>query len=269
METNELLDLEMIPVKQLEIDRRVQRARLDRKKVERIKLKFNQRALGFLTVSRRIDGQMVVIDGWHRYVAVMELSDGEGLVPCVVFTGLTVEQEAKMFLDLNETNQAHQMDKFQVRQVANDPAAVRVGEWLKEYGWTLSRGRTGPGYCSAVGTFDRVYRRSLVLGQLDLVPLTIMVVTRSWKLDEWGMKSVTFEGLSLVLARHGAGMDLQGQLIPKLRAYRGGPAALFNNAQQMANIRRIRPVHAVAGLVVETYNVGLRSNALPAWGQTK
>lgn len=51
-------------------------------------------ALGFLVVSERQDGTLAVMDGAMRAEAVCRVEGEDAVVPCKVYTGLTVAQEA-------------------------------------------------------------------------------------------------------------------------------------------------------------------------------
>lgn len=58
---------------------------------------FDPDTLGTLTITRR-DGVNYLLDGQHRLVAIKDvLGWGEQNVPCVVYEGLTDQQEAKLF----------------------------------------------------------------------------------------------------------------------------------------------------------------------------
>src|SRR5262245_20113579 len=53
--------------------------------------------VGVILVSRRADGTMYIIDGQHRvYVAL--LMDPTAIMYCVVYEGLSIEEEALVFL---------------------------------------------------------------------------------------------------------------------------------------------------------------------------
>lgn len=255
---------EYLLVGDLEIDRTVQRSNLDLKKVERIKAKFNPGALGVITVSRRNAVTVVVLDGQHRVQAVKELTDNQGEILCHVFDKLSVEEEAQMFLDLNAGNQPSVLDKFRVREVAGDEAALNIASMARSYGWIINSSAQN-GHLQCVGALESIYRNSLAMeAEPNLVQATIMVVTRAWGLDRNGVNAVILQGLAALIGEHGSNLDLS-RLEGALKRYPGGPIGLHTDATQLAALKKTRVSMAVAEQVTETYNKGLKNKTLSAW----
>ena len=86
-----------VPVGLLRIDESYQRP-LDKNHVNTLAINFKKAYAGCLTVSYR-DGWFYIIDGQHRYSAAL-IKEIEAL-SCIIVTGLTSKDEAKMFKDLN------------------------------------------------------------------------------------------------------------------------------------------------------------------------
>lgn len=257
---------EWIKVSDLIVDPKVQRIELDDKKVHKIEANYNPDALGTLTVSRRKDSSQVILDGWHRQQATkMKLGDDAQLY-CRVFEGLTFKEECQMFLDLNYTNQPKVFDAWGVRYRMEEPVATRVTDTLRSFSWEISH-QSGAGKFNAILAAERLDRLSQD-GKLEpgLVHITALVVTRAWGHDRYAVVGVIFEGLGRFLAEYGNNPHFDIQvLINKLKAYEGGPRGLLLAARQMASLRRMKAPMAVADLLVEEYNRGLKRNALPAW----
>lgn len=262
---------ENLRVSELETDPKVQRP-LDLRKVEKMVREFDWRAIGTATVSRRRtpNGTLratVIVDGQHRWRTVQEVTDNEGRLPCRIFEGLTLAQEAEMFLALNNTTKPRLLDKFHVRNTAEDQAAMEISRLLKSYGWTVGT-QAGNGVVQAVAAVERIYTLSNKLeAEPNLVQATIMVVTKAWGNDRHGVNGALFEGIGKLIAEYSSKLDLV-RLADKLSGYPGGPYALHANAQQWASVRRIKVSMAVAQLCTDEYNAGLRSdgpNVLPPW----
>lgn len=259
---------ETLPVSVIKVDERIQRNVL-RHKVDKIKRDFNPDALGVLTISKRENGDLYCVDGGHRLRAVKELTDDQGTVPCHVFKGLTLAEEAKMFLELNYTTKLHNLDQFRAREVAEDEAAVEIARYLRAYGWTISKDRRKEGNVAAVAAVERIYWDSIrVDAQPNLVQVATLIITRAWGLNRDGMAGALFEGLGRVLAEHGNQIELES-IVRKLKSYPGGPHALLRKAEDVATMYRLKPSMGVARLVIEEYNRGRRSNALPAWNRRR
>ena len=91
----------VLKVGELTVDPVVQRTRLSEPKVRKIFANFNPDALGVITVSLRKDLTYVVLDGMHRVEAVRRLTDNTGTMAAHVLEGLSLAEEAEIFLDLN------------------------------------------------------------------------------------------------------------------------------------------------------------------------
>lgn len=99
---------------------------------------FDPRKVGALIISKRNDGHYI-IDGQHR-CAGANASNPETLLPCVVYEGLTVEEEAQLFRDLAKEKKAlGSLDDYNAALVALDPIALSIFEILKKAGLKVSR----------------------------------------------------------------------------------------------------------------------------------
>ncbi len=71
--------------------------------VDRLIAKWDDRLLTPLVVSFR-DGKFNVVDGQHRIAAMRKMADGGNVtVPCLIYTGMTYEQEAEMYFKLDQS----------------------------------------------------------------------------------------------------------------------------------------------------------------------
>lgn len=257
---------EEIRVADLTVDHKVQRAHLDMGKVEAMVRNYNTDGIGVATVSRRENGDQVVLDGWHRKEVVARLTDNAGTIPCRVFEGLTLQEEASLFLALNTTNQPKLYDRWKVRVTKGDPIAVGATEALRQYGWSVGN-QVGEGTMVAVGSLERIYRLSLsdkVQVEQGLVGATIMVITRAWGHNRYGAVSPLFEGIANLIAEHGSRINLDS-LITTMKEYKGGPQQLHQEARVLSNLRNTKLSMAVADQLTERYNKSKKTNLLPAW----
>ena len=71
--------------------------------VDRLIAKWDDRLLTPLVVSFR-DGKFNVVDGQHRIAAMRKMADGGNItVPCLIYTGLSYEQEAELYFKLDQS----------------------------------------------------------------------------------------------------------------------------------------------------------------------
>lgn len=257
---------EDLPVADLIVDPKVQRAVLDFRKVDEIVEHYNVQALGRVTISLRDNGDRVILDGWHRWAAVRKMTDNAGTIPCRVFRGLTFDQEAQLFLDLNRTNQPKVHDAWRIRVNKGEPLAVAVTGILTQFGWTIAT-QAGDGKFNAIAVAERVENLSRQMeAEPGLVHAAILVITRAWGTNRHGVKGPMFEGIARFIAEHGKNGAFNIQtLIEKLRDYKDGPLAMSLKARQLAHLRNMKPSMAVADIITELYNEGGGKKKLPAW----
>lgn len=260
--------VENLPVTSLEVDNRVQRQGLNRTKVLRIKNNYNPGALGIITVSYRENSKAyVVIDGMHRTEATRIVTDNTGELQCKVFRGLTLAEEVQMFLDLNDTTQPPEIDKFKVLlsgEGSDADAARDISELLGAYGWQVSRVAAN-GNVNAVTVVWRMYELSKKRdADPNLILMAIMTITKAWGNDRFGAQGPVIEALARMYAEYGARMDLD-HLVDVLKLYQGGPRSLLAEAKQLAAVRKMKASMALADILVNSYNKGRRTRQLDAW----
>lgn len=249
--------LEYLPVYGLTVDGNVQRS-LDRSRAAAIADKLDVNALGVLTVSRRANGANHVIDGQHR-VEGLRLAGGENeKVQCRVFTGLSLEDEARLFRLLNNTKGLQALDKFRVRVVEGEPNAVAIYDMLTKYGWKVNFGGHD-GSFSAVASLERVFLRDAAAAER-----AIATVTRAWGHLNSGGDGRIVEGIGLVYARYGSAAD-DSDVVERLAKYPGGPTRLLGAARGVHDVYRISVTQGVADIVVELYNARRKTRAIAPW----
>jgi hypothetical protein len=252
------------------VDKRVQRDQIQSRKVDEIVLKWNPDAVGVIHVSRRKDGGEYIIDGWHRNEAKIRITEGAGTITAHVYKGLTLAQEAQMFLDLNRANQPNPLEKHKARVSADDPQALRIEAQVHAYGWAIGP-TPAPGHVNAIQklyALDELSEKAPG-GPKDpsLIQLVFLTITRAWSNDRYASQAVILEGLGRLYAEHGSKIDTD-HLVDRLKNHRGGPRKLHGEAQQFANTAGGKVSMAVAWLITEAYNKGKKNDAksaLPAW----
>lgn len=254
---------DLLHVRELTVDPRVQRP-LDTRKAQRIVENFNPSALGILTVSSRKDGTNVVLDGQTRVEAVRRVSEGDGRVPCRIFKDLTLEQEARIFLDLNTTTKPKLLDSFQVKVVAGDPTAVAINDIIHPFGWDI-KGVPRPGYIQAVAAVERIYRRSVQLeAEPNLLDMVIRTITRAWGLTQEGVQAGILLALGSLYAEYGSDINFD-RMVNVLKTWEGGPVALHTAGKAHAATMRMRGFHGISAMIVSVYNRGLSKNKITEW----
>lgn len=262
--TEQKWNFEEIPVGDLEVDRNIQRSFLDLRKVERFVANFNPDAIDSGTVSRRNAVTNVVLDGMHRVEVIRRVTNGTGTFLVRVFEGLTREQEAQLFLDLNAGSQPNLLDRFKARIVAGDEIARAIDEHIHAYGWKFGN-NSNDGLVACVGAVEKIYRIGVKAEfEPDLLLTTFMVVTRAWGMQYAGTVASILEAVSAVILEYGSSLDLD-RLISRLKSYGGGPYALAEDGKSLAKSLRARPAMGIATRIVDHYNVGMKTRKVYPW----
>ena len=131
-------DVEWIEADNLVVDMTYQRTQ-ERGKVYRIATNFDPDAFGVLIVSRRKDGTEVLIDGGHRVAAIRDLGWEDQKLPAVVHTGLSLEEEAKIFTLTNrDRTKPTPRDMFRADVASKQPEALEIQAVFDKHGLELT-----------------------------------------------------------------------------------------------------------------------------------
>jgi hypothetical protein len=250
-------DVYPLAISALIVDPTIQRP-LDRRRVTKIADALNLDAIGVITVSRRSNGDSVIIDGQHRVEALREAGYGTGAITCRVFKELTLAEEAAMFRLLNNTAKAQFIDTFRVRVIEGDPVAVDIVRMLEHHGWRIANPGAATAFM-ALAAFERIYRLEALAADKAIATLT-----RAWGHDPNAADYRIVEGLGLMHVRYGDAIEHE-DLIDRLSKFGGGPGALLGKARGLRELVGSTVTRAVAEIVVELYNARRRTKALPPW----
>jgi hypothetical protein len=111
---------------------------IDDRKVNRMAEAFNPYGLGTITISRRPNGDMFVLDGRHRVAAARSV-DYKSLIPAVVLTGLSRDQEHELFIILNTRTAVSAISQFVNSVGALRPDHVVMNQVIEDHGWKVGR----------------------------------------------------------------------------------------------------------------------------------
>lgn len=256
--------IEQLPAKSLMVDPTVQRG-FDPNRAERINADFDPNALGIFTVSRRADGTQHLVDGQHRHGVIILRGEEDRLLDCQVHTGLTRQQEARMFRLLNNAKPVSVLDRFIVRIQEEDPTAVAINNVLQAQGWRLATAKLD-GCFSAVASIEAPFTRAenARSAGTELVEWVIGVVTKAWDHDSNGVRGEIITGLSHLYLRHGSAIDT-AKLTQEMAIFSGGPRGLIAQARSLREFRGGTIGDAMAERLINLHNKGRRLHKLPDW----
>ena len=256
-----------IHISQLHVDPIVQRA-LDPHRAQQIANKFDPSSTGALIVNHRSDGKYFIIDGQHRHAAAV-LTKYDGKLNCVVHEGLSLDREAALFLALNDSKLVQAVDKFRMRVLARDPAALEVNDIIDRYGWKVAQSNSSACF-AAVAAIEKVYNGAGVYAagaaHPELVQAVMFTITKSWGHVALGGHSMIVGGLGQVFARYAGKVDLE-KLTHEMSKTR--PVDLVSRAKGIKDGQGGTVAAAMAKVLVGLHNKGRRTNKLPDWQWTR
>lgn len=228
---------------------------------------FKPPALGSVAISVREDGTQVILDGRHR-VEAAKLVGWTGGIPADFYWGLSLEEEAEMFLKLNSFRSPSRIAKFLVRVTQGDPEAIAINDILKANEWRVAPGGFR-GYFAAIAAIERVYRglKPLTKGaHPDQVDRVIRTATAAWGHEVAAVHQTILIGLGALFARYGDQVN-DVRLIAELA--KRNPHELLRDARTLQGLQGGSVGAALARVAVGIYNKNLRAKALDDWTWTQ
>lgn len=234
--------------------------------VNKIVKGLDPRLLGALYVSHRDNGDDVVLDGQQRREGLIRIGYGDQLVDCIVFYGLTVAEEAALFLGYNgPRTKPRPYDMFKAAVVAEDPAAIDIQRIVDKVGLTLGEGQ-GRARIQSVAAVRRIYEQ----GGPKVLERALTIAVRAWgganKKD--ALSGDVLVAIAVFIARHNPD---DARLVRVLMGDKGEPHALVKYGRmRLAEYRSVggasTPVAGlVAGQMVGLYNKGLAAANKVKW----
>lgn len=225
---------------------------------------FDPEAMRPPVVSHR-GGRYYIVDGQHS-VAALKVWLGRDWehqkVECWVHKNLTEQQEAEMFLKLNDVRQVAAFDKFRTGIAANRKAETEISRALHELGLAISR-NTNPGTISCVSTLRKIYERSSV----DVVKRAVRIVQRAY--GDTAFDAPIVDGIAHLCQRYNGVLN-EDDAVKRLGEVRAGARGLLNHAEKLKLRTGSSRASCVAAAAVDVINQGKLGRArLPDWWETQ
>lgn len=189
-------ELAQLPLSALFADPTYQRP-LDLKRIETMAANYDPELIGVLEVSARPDDRYALIDGQHRWALLRDLAD-EGTdptVPCHIHRGLSVDDEAGLFYDIDAgRRRLTGRDRWVSRRGAGDPVVRDIEGLLAKHNLV-----TGDATRNGVVRSTLACEQIVSLGGLPLLDRTLDVVLRAFGDDYEALTAAILDGVSEVI----------------------------------------------------------------------
>lgn len=246
--------LKWIPLDAMKINPLAQRE-LNQARVDHLAASFDLEQIGVPTVSNR-DGSYWIIDGQHRMEALRSCGFADELVQCWVYEGLTSEQEAELFLKLNDTLAVAAIPKYRSAVHAGRPVESDIDRIVRSVGLVVSKDKI-PGAIGAVGTLRRVYARGP-----GVLARSLRIIRDAY--GDGGLEAPVIDGIGHLCARYNGELN-EHDAIEKLSKAHGGVNGLLNKAEVLRRSTGNAKGQCVAAAAVDTINSGRGGKKLPSW----
>lgn len=267
-------ELKTVPANELEVDPGVQR-QLNPDRARALAAAFDESKMGVLVVSARrrfVTAEdlasedpvfrHVVLDGQTRLAALRVFTgDANTAYPvlCQVFYGLARQEEAQVFLGLNDRAAVKAVDKFRLALVAGEHWAQDLHGVISRHGFEADRGGDVRHRFTAVGSAQRIMTQERGLDALDRA---FDLLVRAWGHQANTVSSEAVDGVGRLYLRHGAAVDTAG--FAARLARKDTPKTFKANVMAMRGALRLSRSEAAYRYVLSVYNTGLRTNRLEA-----
>lgn len=227
------------------VDHRAQRD-LDQKRANAIGKAFDPALMGVPVVSKRPGGKYAIMDAQHR-VAGAKVANFNDPFMCEVHTGLTLQQEAEMFLRLNGGRSAPTpFSKYRVGLTAQEAPTVAIERMLCLLSLRVVKSRAATGGIRAVGELYTAYHHGTLQAILTVLTSWSPKPTEAAYLDANLFRALTafFDVYPQVRVR-----DLLEKLSKKT------PAFVVRKIQGIRmSYPEMTPAQAACGVLREIYN---------------
>lgn len=247
--------LKWIPIAQMKVNPAAQRE-INPAWVDHIAADLDPEAIGHPIVNHR-DGYYWIVDGQHRIEALRQIGWGDQSVQCEVYEDLDEAAEAEEFLKRNSVKAVAALPKFKAAITAGRDEQCDIDRVVRAQGLVVSRDKV-QGAIGAVGTLERVYRRSgpVVLGR------ALRIIRDAY--GDPGLESAVIDGLALVCQRYNGELNDE-TAVKRLGDAHGGVGGLLSRAEVLRKQTGNAKAHCVGAAAVEFINRGKGGKKLPNW----
>lgn len=240
------LRVEFIEVKAsaIIIDREYQRD-LDEARAKRMAANFDAGLFGVPVVAVRPGNVIAALDGQHRITARIWAGKGDDEVLVEAHYGLTLKQEAELFLRLNGGRTAvHTWDKWRARLVAREPTAVEMTTIAQDNGVRFALSTSSFCVC-ALNRAERVHKKFRTLNE------TLSLLVSLGEGDAQWLSGDMLQAVGAFLHKHGKNADRETLMAVLSKT---APAILTSRIRGKADVVGIHFEEMSKIVIADLYN---------------
>ena len=254
------LSNEWIPAGHLHIDPTYERP-LSEPRIRKIIAEFDPDLIGTLLVSKRDDGLYYLIDGEHRKEAVVRSWGPHEKLPCLVYHGLTLQEEAHIFAGVNRgRTKPRPLDLHRADVVAEEPIALDIERILHLHSLTFGT-YNSPNVIGAVSAVRRVYQ----LGGADVLDAALGLLVESQCAGEESLPAELISGLGMLIARYGHRVDRARMKNTLVAVIPRRIVAAARGLKADISVNKITLAGTVCSLLLDQYNKQRRGGHRIQW----
>lgn len=248
--------LRWVPIAQTRVNPIAQREFRQSKVDKLLASEFDPDRLQNPTLNHR-DSWFYIVDGQHRIEMLRQMGYGDQAVQCWVHTGLTEQQEADLFLFLNDNLPVNIMEKHKVGITAGRDIDCEIDRIVRAQGLCVTLDEV-PGAIGAIGTLYRVYHRadSTTLGR------SLRLARDAY--GDPGLRAAVIDGLALLCQRYNGQLE-DPVAADRLAKAHGGVNGLLGKAEVIRRTTGNQKANCVAAAAVDIINAGRSGKKLPSW----
>lgn len=194
------MNYELVPVGLMNVDLSYQRTP-EEPRIRKISSGWDDNKANVIHLSQRKDGSKWVIDGNHTRLACERVYGKEHELLCNIHTGLSVKEEAELFVALNKAQKKPSFNEtLKASLAAGDQIAVGYINALEEAGlkYSLSKSKNRQDEYRAHNSLISIYK----LTPYDLFVRSVKVAISATDGREDFLKVGLFPGLCSVVVKH-------------------------------------------------------------------
>jgi hypothetical protein len=252
------INIQNLKLDTLEIDSVAYQRAPNPSRVQRIVAEWSPVAAGVLTVNRRTNAHLFVIDGGHRLLAMRAL--GIKQWPCIVYDGLDVTEESIEFVRAQNRTALLHAQVFKARISGGDPVALEIVSIVSESGLKVGGSELGAGSPNVIRA-PKIIEAIYNTWGADHLRYVLRVLLAAWPREKRALGAGSVHGLAYFLANANKYSVAEADIVHKFQLTTA--LEIEHKARDFKGLEGGRVAGAYHRAYAEFYNRGRRSQKVP------